>query len=321
MVQEDHGVVLVHGHGQDVEPGREVGGHGQAQVRHQGMEAQERGRAPSDVVQLGPHVVEAVGGADHGQHGEAGGQRDQGRPPRAQALAHPRDQQREQDHRGHEQEGRELRGEGEAERGPDRRPARDGRLLDHPEHGPEGQEGGQRVDHVHRRHRAVRDEVGVERAGGRGQAGRGLTEEAPADHVHEPEEQGERGHGGQARIEAEPVRPAHSEPLPGRLAGDGVGHRARRLGVVVEDGEPLRLARLHEAPRVGEVVGLVVGLALRPGGVEGGRDGEEDGGGGDETKDLQGSPRRAMNSACTSAKVRKPSRIQPFTVRDRVRPA
>ena len=71
----------------------------------------------------------------------------------------------------------------------------------------------------------------------------------------------------------------------------------------------------------GEVVGLVVGLVLRPRGVEGGRDGEEDGGGGGETKDLQGSPRRAMNSACTSAKVRKPSRIQPFTVGVESRPA
>ena len=89
----------------------------------------------------------------------------------------------------------------------------------------------------------------------------------------------------------------------------------------MEDGEPLRLPRLDQPPRVGEVVGLVVRLVLGPCGVGGGRDGEEDGGGGDETEDLQGSPRRAMNSACTSAKVRKPSRIQPFTVATESRPA
>ena len=82
----------------------------------------------------------------------------------------------------------------------------------------------------------------------------------------------------------------------------------------MQDGEALGLPRLHQAPRPGQVVGLVVGLSLGPGGGDGGGEGEQDGGGGDETEELQGSPSRAMNAACTSAKLRNPSRIHPFTV-------
>ena len=229
------------------------------------MEAQERGRAPSDVVELRPDVVEPVGGADH----EPAGQRPRPPRPRRRARCEARAQAPGSaagtaNTAGTRRKAENFAAKARPRAAPTAAARGTGGLLGHPEHRAQGEEGGQGVDAC-RRWPPRCSRSGSDRARRRSWPGRPRPRRGSAGRPRtRRQEQGERGHGGQARVEAQPVGAAHAEPALGRLAGDRVRHGARRLGVVVQDGEALRLARLHQPPRVRDVVGLVVGLALGP---------------------------------------------------------